>query len=219
MTRDYAVARRRLVREQLEADGITDPRVLAAMREVPRHRFVPSALQHRAYESCALPIGYDQTISQPFMVGLMTALLELKGDETVLEIGTGSGYQAAILSRLAGRVITIERVVPLADRARAVLAELGCDNVTVLADDGSEGYEPAAPYDGIMVTAGTPATPAALTRQLVNGGYLLVPLGDNEGSQVLTRFRRQGDGLAAQQSVLCRFVPLRRGMEEGTAGA
>lgn len=214
MTRDYAIARRRMVREQLQGEGITDPRVLAAMAEVPRHRFVPRVLEPRAYESCALPIGYGQTISQPFMVGLMTALLHLRGHERVLEIGTGSGYQAAVLSRLAGEVVTIERVVPLARRAAEILASLGCDNVRVLPADGAEGVPDHAPYDGIMVTACAPDLPASLPLQLADGGFLLVPVNTPDGDQVLFRYRRQGERLEVEESIPCRFVALRRGIED-----
>ncbi len=219
MTRDYAVARRRMVREQLQAEGITDPAVLAAMADVPRHRFVPRVLEHRAYEACALPIGYGQTISQPFMVGLMTALLHLRGHERVLEIGTGSGYQAAVLSRLAREVVTIERVAPLARRAAETLATLGCANVLVLPADGAEGVPDHAPYDGIMVTACAPALPESLPPQLGEGGFLLVPVTTPDGEQVLYRYRRQGERLEVAESVPCRFVALRRGTEDDDGAA
>jgi protein-L-isoaspartate(D-aspartate) O-methyltransferase len=214
VSRDYAVARRRMVREQLHAEGITDPAVLAAMGEVPRHRFVPRVLEPRAYEACALPIGYSQTISQPFMVGLMTALLHLRGHERVLEIGTGSGYQAAVLSRLAREVVTIERITPLAQRAAAILAALGCANVRVLAADGAEGAPEHAPYDGIMVTASAAGLPESLPPQLTDGGFLLVPLTTADGEQVLFRYRRQGERLEVEESIPCRFVALRHGVEE-----
>ncbi len=219
MTRDYAVARRRMVREQLHAEGITDPRVLVAMGEVPRHRFVPRVLAARAYEACALPIGYGQTISQPFMVGLMSALLQLQGPERVLEIGTGSGYQAAVLSRLAREVVTIERIAPLARRAAEVLTALGCDNVRVLPADGAEGVPDHAPYDGIMVTAGAPALPPSLPQQLAEGGFLLVPVTAPDGEQILFRYRRRGDRLDVEESSPCRFVALRRGIEDDDGAA
>jgi protein-L-isoaspartate(D-aspartate) O-methyltransferase len=214
VTRDYAVARRRMVREQLHAEGITDARVLAAMGEVPRHRFVPRVLEPRAYEACALPIGFGQTISQPFMVGLMTALLHLRGHERVLEIGTGSGYQAAVLSRLAHEVVTIERVAPLARRAAEILASLGCNNVRVLPADGAEGVPDHAPYDGIMVTACAPSLPESLPPQLADGGFLLVPMTTPDGEQVLFRYCRHGERLDVEESIPCRFVALRRGIED-----
>jgi protein-L-isoaspartate(D-aspartate) O-methyltransferase len=214
VTRDYAVARRRMVREQLRAEGITDARVLDAMAVVPRHRFVPRVLEPRAYEACALPIGYGQTISQPFMVGLMTALLHLRGHEHVLEIGTGSGYQAAVLSRLAREVVTIERIVPLARRAAEILASLGCDNVRVLPADGADGAPDQAPYDGIMVTACAAGLPESLPSQLAEGGFLLVPVTTPDGEQVLFRYRRQGERLEVEESIPCRFVALRRGIDD-----
>lgn len=211
---DYRVARARMVAEQLRAAGLTDQRVLAAMQEVPRHLFVPRLLRHRAYQPCALPIGYHQTISQPFTVGLMTALLELEGHERVLEVGTGSGYQAAVLSRLAREVVTIDRVVPLCRRAAAILAELGCDNVLALAADGCERLAGQAPFDAIVVTACAPRLPAALLQQLAPGGCLVLPLG-RDGQQAIYRYRRLQAGPRVERSVTCRFVPLVPGLEKG----
>lgn len=213
MIRDMAVARRRMVDEQLRRAGITDRTVLKAMEAVPRHLFVPRMLRHRAYEGCALPIGFGQTISKPFTVGLMSALLELRGDERVLEVGTGSGYQAAILSRLARDVVTLERVVPLARRAAAQLAELECANVTVLPGDASFGDEERGPWDAIIVTACAPGLPEAMARQLVDGGKLLIPI-EHQGEQVLYRYRRRGAELDVERSVSCQFVPLLPGLEE-----
>lgn len=210
--KDYAVARRRMVSEQLVDAGLEDPRVLKAMSSVPRHRFVPRLLQRRAYHASALPIGYGQTISKPFTVGLMTTLLELRGGEHVLEIGTGSGYQGAVLASLAGSVVSVERIAPLARRARTTLAELGFDNIEVLAHDGTDGYLDRAPFDAIMVTACAPHLPPLLVSQLKNGGYLLIPV--NKGrEQILYRYRRQGEEVLIEQSVSCRFVPLLRGIE------
>ncbi len=212
--RNFAVARRRMVREQLAAAGVADRRVLAAMEEVPRHLFVPKLLRHRAHQPCALPIGYGQTISKPFTVGLMSALLELRGHEQVLEIGTGSGYQGAVLSRLAAAVISVERIAPLAARARRTLAELSYDNITVLAHDGVCGLADFAPFDAIMVTACAPYLPPLLVSQLADGGYLLIPVSKGR-EQILYRYRRQGNEVLIEQSVSCRFVPLLPGVEEG----
>jgi protein-L-isoaspartate(D-aspartate) O-methyltransferase len=215
---EYAVARRRMVREQLREAGLDDPRVLRAMEEVPRHRFVPRLLRHRAHQPSALPIGYGQTISKPFTVGLMTQLLELHGHEHVLEIGTGSGYQGAVLARLARSVVSVERVMPLAERALQILGELGVENVTVLAGDGTAGWSDAAPYDAILVTACAPHLPPLLLGQLVEGGRLLIPV-DNGREQILYRYRREGEEVVVEQSVSCRFVPLLGGVVAGGADA
>lgn len=210
MTRQFAVARRRMVREQIAAAGITDARVLRAMEEIPRHLFVPKLLCHRAQQPSALPIGYGQTISKPFTVGLMSALLELEGHEHVLEVGTGSGYQGAILARLAKSVVSVERITPLADRARQTLHELGIDNIIVLAHDGTTGYMDHAPFDAIMVTACAPHLPPLLVSQLKDGGHLLIPV--NKGrEQILYRYQRCGEEVRVEQSVSCRFVPLLEG--------
>jgi len=211
--RDFAVARRRMVREQLASEGLDDRRVLKAMEEVPRHLFVPPLLQHRAHQPSALPIGYGQTISKPFTVGLMTTLLELTGEEHVLEVGTGSGYQGAILARLAKTVISVERIEPLADRARATLAKLGLDNITVIAHDGIEGMYDHAPFDAIMVTACAPHLPPLLVSQLKDGGCLLIPVVKNN-EQILYRYIRQGEEVLVEQSVSCRFVPLLAGVDQ-----
>ena len=213
--RKYSVARRRMVREQIAAAGVSDARVLHAMEEVPRHLFVPPLLAARAQQASALPIGFGQTISKPFTVGLMTALLELKGHEHVLEVGTGSGYQAAILARLARSVVSVERIAPLADRARQVLRELEYDNVEVLAHDGTTGYLDYAPFDAIIVTACAPHLPPLLLSQLTEGGYLLIPVVKDD-QQVLYRYRRQGHEALVEQSVSCRFVPLLTGVNAGT---
>ena len=211
--KDYAVARRRMVREQLIEAGLADKRVLKVMETVPRHRFVPRLLHHRAHQDSALPIGYGQTISKPFTVGLMTTLLELQGHEHVLEIGTGSGYQGAVLASLVRSVVSVERIAPLARRSRRTLRELGYGNIEVLAHDGTDGYLDRAPFDAIMVTACAPHLPPLLVSQLKNGGYLLIPV--NKGrEQILYRYRRQGEEVLIEQSVSCRFVPLLGGVED-----
>lgn len=209
--KDYAVARRRMVREQLVDAGISDRRVLAAMEEVPRHLFVPKLLQHRAHQPSALPIGHGQTISKPFTVGLMTSLLELQGHEHVLEVGTGSGYQAAILARLARSVISVERIRPLAERSRVMLAKLGVENINILAHDGAEGVHDHAPFDAIMVTACASSVPTHLVSQLKDGGHLLIPISKGN-EQILYRYRRQGEEVSIEESVSCRFVPLLSGV-------
>jgi protein-L-isoaspartate(D-aspartate) O-methyltransferase len=209
--KDYAVARRRMVREQLVDAGISDRRVLAAMEEMPRHLFVPKLLQHRAHQPSALPIGHGQTISKPFTVGLMTSLLELQGHEHVLEVGTGSGYQAAILARLARSVISVERIRPLAERSRVMLAKLGVENINILAHDGSEGVHDHAPFDAIMVTACASSVPTHLVSQLKDGGHLLIPISKGN-DQILYRYRRQGEEVSIEESVSCRFVPLLSGV-------
>ena len=193
-----------MVERQLRHRGIDDDRVLAAMSEVPRHRFVPEEVARDAYRDGALPIGEGQTISQPWIVAFMAQLLELKGDELVLEVGTGSGYGAAVLSRLASHVVTIERHPALAEGARTVIAELGYSNVEVLTGDGTDGVPERAPFDGISVTAtaeGQP--PRALFEQLAPQAALVIPV-RVDGDERLVRYR---DG-AAEASVPVRFVPL-----------
>ncbi len=196
-----------MVADQLEARGISDPRVLAAMAAVPRHLFVESALADRAYEDRALPIGDRQTISQPYMVALMTEALELTGAERVLEIGTGSGYQAAVLAHLASRVYTVERVKALADRARERLDRLKLFHAVIKVFDGTFGWSEEGPFDAIIVTAGAPAVPQPLIDQLKEGGRLVAPVGDREGQELVKLVKRPG---AVQSRVLtdCAFVPL-----------
>jgi len=204
---DFSISRRRMV-EQIQKRGITDPSVIAAMLKVPRHLFVEEALQSQAYGDFPLPIGEKQTISQPFMVAMMTAALELKGGEKVLEIGTGSGYQAAILAQIASKVYTVERIPELARRARRVLDRIGCAQVNIKVSDGTFGWEEEAPFDGIIVTAGAPSVPEQYPRQLVIGGSLIIPVG-GEGSQVLKRIVRTGEDSFREDNLLdCRFVPL-----------
>ena len=190
------------------ARGIRDPRVLEAMRRVPRHRFVPEASQALAYRDRALPIGSGQTISQPFMVAVMTEALMLEGSERVLEVGTGSGYQTAILAELAALVITMERRRELAEAARATLASLGYENVDVMVGDGTLGLGERAPFDRILVTAGAPRVPGALTRQLSNQhGRLVIPVGPF-AQQRLTIVVRDGDRFSESVRDACVFVPL-----------
>lgn len=196
-----------MVDHQLKAEGITDPLVLMAMEETPRHLFVPEVLRDAAYVDCALPIGEGQTISQPYMVALMTQTLRLGGSERVLEIGTGSGYQAAILARLAREVYTVERIEPLAEKARGLLESLGFDNVRVLLGNGSLGLPEEAPFDRILVTAGAPAIPPALIDQLATGGILVAPVGDL-ALQELTIVVKEEGGLKMERGASCVFVPL-----------
>ncbi len=204
---DDAEARERMVVEQLERRGIRDERVLAAMRKVPRHLFVDLSLAHRAYDDHPLPIGERQTISQPYMVALMTAALELRGTERVLEIGTGSGYQAAILAELAHWVYSIERIPSLAERAERILARLGYRNISIAVGDGSLGWPEAAPFEAIIVTAGAPDVPLALLEQLQLGGRLVIPVGP-PCSQTLRRVMKGEKGFQQESLASCVFVKL-----------
>jgi protein-L-isoaspartate(D-aspartate) O-methyltransferase len=209
-----------MVERQIVAKGIQDPLVIEAMKRVPRHRFVEEALWSQAYGDYPLPIGDKQTISQPFMVALMTQALELRGGEKVLEIGTGSGYQAAILSQIASRVYSVERISRLARRARQVLDEIGCTNVNIKLSDGTIGWESEAPFDGIVVTAGSPKVPSHYLEQLTIGGRLIIPVG-GRGSQVLKCIVRQSSDEFKEENLLgCRFVPLigKDGWSEGEGG-
>ncbi len=203
----YTEARERMVREQIEARGVHDARVCAAMREVPRHVFAGTTDPVIAYDDRPLPIGSGQTISQPYMVALMTEALQLRDGARVLEVGTGSGYQAAVLSRLADRVISIERHPALAAQAVEHLELLGYGNVRVIVGDGTRGWVEDAPYDGILVAAGAPAVPEALRAQLADGGRLVIPVG-NEYLQHLTIVTRHGDSFHEAVSTSCSFVPL-----------
>ncbi len=204
-----------MAEHQLRRRGISDERVLAAMEAVPRERFVPDAERRRAYDDSALPIGEGQTISQPWIVAAICASLELQGPETVLEIGTGSGYSAAVLAQLCAHVITIERIEELARRARELLAELGIAHVEVIVADGTEGHHERAPYEGIAVHATAPGPPSALLGQLTVGGRLVVPVAA-DGADMLTVYRRiaeevdpgSGRGLERRALGACRFVPL-----------
>ena len=204
---DFAALRDAMVSQQLVARGIRDPRVLDAMRHVPREAFVPAADVGHAYADKALPIGEGQTISQPYMVALMTEALGLSGGERVLEVGTGSGYQTAILAELASEVISIERLATLADAARVRLASLGYTAVDIVVGDGSLGYPGKAPYDAILVAAGAPRVPDALRGQLAVGGRLAIPVGAY-GYQDLLGIVRGDDGFTETRREGCVFVPL-----------
>jgi protein-L-isoaspartate(D-aspartate) O-methyltransferase len=204
----YQALRAEMVTKQMQARGIHDERVLQAMRCVPRHEFVAPDLRHLAYRDCPLPIGDDQTISQPFIVALMTQMLELKGSEIVLEIGTGSGYQTAVLCELAAQVYSLECQPRLADRAATVLGQLGYHNVELHVGDGSQGLPDMSPFDAILVTAGAPAVPGPLRSQLnANGGRMVLPVGDND-NQYLEIVTRYGSRWQLQRTILVRFVPL-----------
>jgi protein-L-isoaspartate(D-aspartate) O-methyltransferase len=198
--------RRRLV-EALQERGIRDLAVLHAFDETPRHLFVPTGMRHRAYEDSALPIGNGQTISQPSTHAKYLELLALTGKERVLEIGTGSGYQTVLLSHLASQVFTIERVGTLVAQARDAIRAAGATNVSLLSGDGTLGWREYAPYDAILVTAGSPAVPAPLGEQLAEGGRLLIPIGDRE-EQILALFTKKGEELERRDIGAARFVPL-----------
>ncbi len=203
----YEKERHLMVEYQLKVRGIKDERVLAAMESVPRHLFVGESLQDRAYEDCAFPIGEGQTISQPYMVALMTELLELKGNERVLEVGTGSGYQASVLSMLASEVFTVERIESLALRTQKLLKEFGYTNVHVVVGDGTLGLPEQSPFDGIVVTAAAPKTPDTYIEQLKINGRLVIPVG-NRFSQVLYQIKKTSPGISTSVSTPCVFVPL-----------
>jgi protein-L-isoaspartate(D-aspartate) O-methyltransferase len=205
--RDYSGLRQKMVQRQLVARGIQDSRVLSAMAEVPRHLFVDEALQDEAYEDNPLPIGDGQTISQPYMVAVMTELLELQGDERVLEIGTGSGYQAAVLSKLCRWVFTIDRVRRLSEKAQATLRSCGYVNISFMVGDGTAGWPSQAPFDGIIVTAGSPQIPDVLVQQLSDEGKLVIPVGDRF-SQTLKRVIKTKTGTKVENHTGCRFVDL-----------
>jgi protein-L-isoaspartate(D-aspartate) O-methyltransferase len=217
---NFTTARRRMVERHIQGRGITDPLVVEAMCQVPRHLFVEEALQGQAYSDYPLPIGERQTISQPFTVALMTQSLQLRGGEKVLEIGTGSGYQAAVLARIASRVYTVERFPVLARRARRILDAIGANTVNIRLSDGTSGWEDEAPFDAIIITAGAPSIPLQYREQLAVGGRLVIPVG-TLGTQVLKRVVRVGEKEYAEEDLLdCRFVPLvgRFGWEEEKAG-
>ncbi len=204
----FSLARERMVRDQIEARGIKDKRLLNVMRKIPRHLFVEEALRNQAYNDYPLPIGEGQTISQPYIVALMTEALELKGQEKVLEIGTGCGYQTAILAELAQSVFTIERVPTLMQRAKAILDSLGYFNVAYKTGNGTLGWPEVAPFQGIIVTAAAPEIPQPYVEQLDIGGKLVIPLGD-KFSQVLYKIIKLPDGRIKKQYLCgCRFVPL-----------
>ncbi|MFA4877389.1 MAG: protein-L-isoaspartate(D-aspartate) O-methyltransferase [Methanoregula sp.] len=196
-----------MVERQIVSRGIRNPRVLAAMREIPRHVFIPPPYDRSAYEDSPLPIGNGQTISQPYIVALMTELLSPGPDDTVLEIGAGSGYQAAILARLSKKVITIERIPAVANLARSNLAHLGITNVNLVTGDGTLGYAAGAPYQGILITAATPQIPTPLVEQLADGGRLVAPIGGRDLQELILVCRR-GSRIIESYHGGVRFVPL-----------
>lgn len=205
---DFSIARRRMVERQIKGRGVEAPLVLRAMQDVPRHLFVEEALRDQAYSDFPLPIGEKQTISQPFMVAFMTAALELGGDEKVLEVGTGSGYQTAVLAHIVSRVYSVERLPALARRARRVLDAVGCSKVNLKVADGTLGWKDEAPFDAILVTAGAPSIPQEYRDQLSIGGRLVIPVGER-GGQILKRVTRSAESSYREENLLdCRFVPL-----------
>lgn len=196
-----------MVQEQIIGRGIKDLRVIKAMQEVPRHLFIPEALLGQAYGDFALPIGEGQTISQPYLVAYMSEALRLKGEERVLEIGTGSGYQAAVLAHLAWRVYSVERIRSLLERARKVLDQIQCWNVITRLFDGSYGWKEEAPFEAILVTGGSPSIPSPLKEQLKVGGTMVIPVG-SRSSQRLLRIRRTRAGFLEEELMECNFVAL-----------
>jgi protein-L-isoaspartate(D-aspartate) O-methyltransferase len=207
---DWDKERANMVEHQLRRRGIADKRVLAAMGEVPREAFVPEGYQRDAYADGALPLSHGQTISQPLMVAMSVAALALEAGETVLEVGAGSGYQAAVLSKLAAKVYAIEIIPELVRNARRTLDSLGIDNVELICADGRKGWPDGAPYDGIVVAAAAEEVPAALVEQLKEGGRLVIPVGGRSG-QSLQTLRKQGGALEKDELCRCVFVPLVHG--------
>jgi protein-L-isoaspartate(D-aspartate) O-methyltransferase len=205
-----------MVSEQIIGRGIRDPRVIAAMEQVPRHLFVPETLHGQGYGDCALPIGEGQTISQPFMVAFMIEAMRLSGSERVLEIGTGSGYQTAILAHLADRVYSVERIRSLLEKARKNFDQIQCRNVITRLFDGSYGWKEESPFDAILVTAGAPSLPSPLVEQLRIGGTMVIPVGDRD-SQTLYRVRRNRKGFSQEDLGECSFVALVGGHGWGKA--
>jgi protein-L-isoaspartate(D-aspartate) O-methyltransferase len=200
--------RQKMVAEQLEARDVRDERVLEAMRRTPRHLFVPERLEDEAYEDRPLPIGGGQTISQPLIVAIMTELLRLKGDERILEVGTGSGYQAALLAELGAQVVTVERRPEMAARAKELLEHLGYSNIRVIVGDGNRGAPEYAPFDAILVTAGAPTVSAALFEQLAPGGRLVAPVGDRDSQRLVRWTKVAGKRPKEEDFGGCLFVPL-----------
>ena len=204
----WAEPRRRMVEEHLAARDIRDPRVLAAMRAVPRHELVPEEIREHSYDDRPLPIGYDQTISQPYIVALMTQAADVAPGEKVLEVGTGSGYQAAVLAELGAEVYSIEIVEPLGERTAKDLARLGYDRIHLRIGDGYRGWPEAAPFDAIVVTAAPPQIPPPLVEQLAVGGKLVIPVGETGGAQELRVITKSADGATSETIAPVRFVPM-----------
>jgi len=215
-TNDFSFARRKMVQEQLSARGIKDEHVLAAMTRVPRHRFIEEGLWSQAYGDFPLPIGEGQTISQPYIVALMTQALQLQPDDKVLEIGTGSGYQVAVVAEIVRQVFSVERISVIAARARKILDELGYSNVLIKIADGTAGWPEEAPFDAIIVTAGAPGVPDPLLAQLATGGRMVIPVGDMY-SQELVKIVKTDEGYNKEDLGGCRFVRLvgAHGWKEG----
>ena len=203
----YAGQRRKMVEKQILGRGIKDLSVMEVLSRVPRHLFVNSSLQHRAYGDCPLPIGENQTISQPYIVALMTQTLDLKGEERVLEIGTGSGYQTAILAELASHVFTIERVKPLVKKTKELLEGLKYKNIVFKTFDGTYGWRDQSPFDAILISAATPSIPKSLIEQLADKGRLVAPVGERE-SQDLIVLNKNGNKVMERKIGSCKFVPL-----------
>ncbi|MBP8745927.1 MAG: protein-L-isoaspartate(D-aspartate) O-methyltransferase [Syntrophorhabdus sp.] len=208
MFNEYTSKRQKMVETQLIPRGIKDPRVIEAMRKVPRHLFLDEALWPEAYEDHPLPIGEKQTISQPFIVAIMTEALQLKGREKILEVGTGSGYQAAILAELADQVYSIERLPSIAKRARKILDQLKYSNIVITIGDGTLGWKEHSPYDGIIVTAASPYAPNTLLEQLTIGGRLIIPLGDEFTQDLTLYIKETKDNYNKESYGGCRFVKL-----------
>ncbi len=211
---NFTKLRELMVKEQIERRGVKDKRVLSVMRQVPRHRFVPEELQDEAYNDYPLPIGEGQTISQPYIVAIMTELLGLRGDERVLEIGTGSGYQAAILAHLCKEVYTIEIIEKLANAAKERLAKMGYKNIFVKWGDGFEGWSEYAPFDAIIITCAIPKVPPPLLEQLKDGGKICAPYEKTSGVQILALFEKKGTKIDTNYIDYVRFVPMRGKIEE-----
>ncbi|PIR20503.1 MAG: protein-L-isoaspartate O-methyltransferase [Deltaproteobacteria bacterium CG11_big_fil_rev_8_21_14_0_20_47_16] len=204
---DYQISRKRMIAEQLIPAGVTDPRVLTAMAKIPRHLFVPEGMMSQAYSDHPLHIGEGQTISQPAIVGLMTQALELKGHEKVLDVGTGSGYQLAVLCELAKEVFSIERISKLSNRARRILYDIAYVNFKLRIGDGSMGWPEEAPFDAILVAAGSPEIPSVYLSQLKEGGRLVIPVGGSESQDLVLAIRR-GNTFESKVILPCRFVKL-----------
>ncbi|MCK4244098.1 MAG: protein-L-isoaspartate(D-aspartate) O-methyltransferase [Candidatus Omnitrophica bacterium] len=209
---DFKRERELMVKEQLISRGVKDPLVLNAFRKVPREKFVPLEQGDESYGDFPLPIGEEQTISQPYIVALMTEALRLKGEEKILEIGTGSGYQAAIIAEIVKEVYTIERIAILAQRAKKILKELSYQNIKIKIGDGTKGWKEFSPYDGIIVTAAAPRVPESLIKQLAKGGRLIIPIGDLYSQELILYEKKRGRLITANFGG-CRFVPLKG--EEG----